>query len=58
MFPTCEQACRFALERAPMLTQWEIGFLRNVPGFVKLSPRQKETLRRLVARALAAGGRP
>ena len=41
-----------------MLTQWEFDFLRNVAGFSKLSHKQLDTLRRLVTRAIAAGGRP
>jgi hypothetical protein len=57
-FATCAEACTFALARAPMLTQWEFDFLRNVAGFSKLSPKQCDTLRRLIARAIAAGGRP
>jgi hypothetical protein len=57
-FAGCAEACTFALTRAPMLTQWEFDFLRNVARFSKLSRKQLDTLRRLVARASAAGGRP
>lgn len=57
-FTTCAEACAFALSRAPALTQWELDFLRNVARFSKLSPKQCDTLRRLVARAIAGGGRP
>ena len=56
-FTTCAEACTFALA-PPMLTQWEFDFLRNVASFSKLSPKQLDTLRRLVTRAIAAGGRP
>jgi hypothetical protein len=57
-FTTRAAACMFTLSHAPMLTHWEVGFLRNLAGFDKLSPKQLATLRRLVARAIAAGGRP
>jgi hypothetical protein len=57
-FTTCAEACTFALARAPMLTQWEFDFLRNVASFSRLSSKQRKTLRRVVARAVAAGGRP
>ena len=57
-FAACAEACTFALTRAPMLTHWEFDFLRNVAGFSKLSRKQRDTLRRLVTRAIAAGGRP
>ena len=57
-FAGCAEACTFALTRAPMLTQWEFDFLRNVARCSKLSRKQLDTLRRLVARASAAGGRP
>ena len=57
-FAACAEACTFALTRAPMLTHWEFDFLRNVAGFSKLSRKQLDTLRRLVTRAIAAGGRP
>jgi hypothetical protein len=55
-FPTCEAACAFALAGTPLLAAWEVGFLRNVPGFTKLSAKQLDTLRKLVAHGLAAGG--
>jgi hypothetical protein len=58
LFTTCAEACTFALARAPMLTQWESDFLRNVAGFSKLSRKQLDTLRRLVARASAAVAQP
>ena len=57
-FAACAEAYTFALTRAPMLTHWEFDFLRNVAGFSKLSHKQLDTLRRLVTRAIAAGGRP
>jgi hypothetical protein len=57
-FTSCAEACRFTLARAPTLTQWECKFPRNVAGFSKLSLKQLDTLRRLVTRAIAAGGRP
>jgi hypothetical protein len=57
-FNTPKEACTFVLTRVPTLTHWERDFLRDVAGFSKLSPKQLNTLRRLVARAVAAGGRP
>jgi hypothetical protein len=57
-FAACAEACTFALTRAPMLTQWEFDFLRNVASFSRLSSKQRKTLRRAGARAIAAGGRP
>jgi hypothetical protein len=57
-FAACAEACTFALTRAPMLTQWEFDFLRNVARFSRLSSKQRKTLRRVGARAIAAGGRP
>jgi hypothetical protein len=57
-FETVFDAVNFALMLAPMLTAWEMNFLRSLPSFRRVSEKQLAVLRRLIARAIAAGARP
>jgi hypothetical protein len=58
LFVSRKQACVFVRTSALTLTPWELDFLGNVSGLARLSTRQLNTLRKLVARAIASGGRP
>jgi hypothetical protein len=55
-FPSCVAACIFVLKRRDLLTEWERAFVPSVAECRRPSPKQNAVLRKLVLRAMAAGG--
>ena len=49
-----ETAAR-CLARPELLRKWEIGFLRDLPGFRRLSTKQRYVLKEIADRVLGAG---
>jgi hypothetical protein len=54
-FGTWRQTCAACLARPGSLRQWEAGFLRDLPGFQRLSVKQRYALKQIADRVLGEG---
>ncbi len=54
---TWRQTVAQCLQRPGALRQWELGFLRDLPGFRRLSTKQRYVLKEIADRVLGEGAR-
>jgi hypothetical protein len=52
---TWRQTCRECLQQPGSLRAWELGFLRDLPRFKRLSVKQRYVLREIADRVLQRG---